>query len=141
MKKLFLPLFILSIVFASCKKDDTDTVITTTNVTSTVTSGNWRVTYYFDSNQDETINFAGYSFVFNPNGTITAFKAPTVVTGTWAPGNDDSKVKLILNFLSPSNFSELSEDWQVIERTDTRIKLQHISGGNGGTDFLTFEKN
>jgi hypothetical protein len=54
---------------------------------------------------------------------------------------DDSKVKLVLSFATPANFVEISDDWQVIERTDSRIKLQDLSGGNGGTDYLTFEKN
>ena len=46
-----------------------------------------------------------------------------------------------LNFSTPVSFIEISDDWNVIERTDTKIKLQDISGGNGGTDYLTFEKN
>lgn len=35
----------------------------------------------------------------------------------------------------------LSDDWDVLERTDTKIRLIDVSGGNGGTDYLTFEKN
>jgi hypothetical protein len=48
---------------------------------------------------------------------------------------------LFLSFTTPANFAEISDDWQVTERTAARIKLQDLSGGNGGTDYLIFEKN
>ena len=142
MKKTIFNLFIFSILFASCEKDNNSS-ITTSNVNTTVISGNWRVTYYWDSNRDETTNFSGYSFVFNSNGTVVATKAATTVNGSWSTRNDDSKVKLDLTFnaSAPADFIEISDDWHTIERTDTKIKLQDISGGNGGTDYLTFEKN
>lgn len=141
MKKPLLGVILLSSLLFSCKKDDNNTTISTTNLTSTVSSGNWRITYYWDTDHEETNDFTGYSFVFNSNGTVTATKAANFINGSWSTANDDSKVKLILSFSTPSAFLEISDDWHTIERTDTKIKLQDISGGNGGTDFLTFEKN
>jgi hypothetical protein len=44
-------------------------------------------------------------------------------------------------FLSPADFEELSEDWSILSISPSKIELKHVSGGNGGTDFLTFEKN
>ena len=44
-------------------------------------------------------------------------------------------------FSSPANFTDLTEDWNIITYTTTKIQLIHVSGGNGGTDYLTFEKN
>jgi hypothetical protein len=38
-------------------------------------------------------------------------------------------------------FDELNDDWHIIEETSTKIRLQDVSGGSGGTDLLTFEKN
>ena len=35
---------------------------------------------------------------------------------------------------------QLSEDWEIIFLTNTKIELRHVSGGNGGADILTFEK-
>lgn len=141
MKKTILNLFIISILLVSCTKDDNSSTISTSSITSTITAGTWRVTYYWDTNHEETSNFSGYSFVFNSNGTVTATKAASTVTGTWSTINDDSKVKLILAFSTPADFVEISDDWHTIERTDTKIRLQDVSGGNGGTDYLTFEKN
>ena len=142
MKATFL-LLMLSIGLFSCKKDDdSNTTITTVNLSATATTGSWRVTYYYDDNQVETSNYAGYAFTFAGGNVVTATKAgsPTV-TGTWATGTDNSKVKLILSFATPATFNELSDDWHVTSRTDTKIVMTHVSGGNGGTDFLTFEKN
>lgn len=139
---LFVCLLVLTIL-SSCKKDDNSTsqTITPTNVNSTIVTGNWRVTYYYDNNQDETNKFSGYAFNFAANAVVTATNSNSTVTGNWTSGNDDSQVKLILSFSSPANFAEISDDWHVIERTDTRIKLEDVSGGNGGTDYLTFERN
>lgn len=141
MKKIAIHSLVFSVLFFSCKKDDSNPTISTSNVTSTVSTGNWRITYYWDTDHDETNNFNGYSFVFNTNGTVTATKAANTITGSWTTSNDDSKIKLVLSFSSPADFIEISDDWHTIERTDRKIKLQDVSGGNGGTDYLTFEKN
>ena len=136
-------ILMISIGLFSCEKNDnTSSPISTTNVAATATTGTWRVTYYYDTDHEETTNYAGYAFTFSGNNVVTATKAgATTVTGSWSTGMDDSKVKLILSFATPASFAELSDDWHVTERTDNRIKLTDVSGGNGGTDFLTFEKN
>ncbi|HEY6435961.1 MAG TPA: hypothetical protein VIY47_05185, partial [Ignavibacteriaceae bacterium] len=129
-------------LFVSCKKDDNSTSsISTTTVTNTIVSGTWKITYYWDTDHEETASFSGYNFAFGSGNILTATKTSSSVTGTWTTLLDDSEIKLVLGFSTPTSFIEISDDWHVIERTDTRIKLQHISGGNGGTDYLTFEKN
>ena len=143
MKTLLLSLVGLSISLAvSCNKDsNTTSSISTSEVTNTINSGTWRITYYWDTDHDETANFSGYVFSFGTGNNLTAIKNTSTVTGTWSVGTDDSKVKLFLSFTTPANFAEISDDWYVTERTAARIKLQDLSGGNGGTDYLTFEKN
>lgn len=144
MKKIILFLTIAAMAaISSCTKDDNNSNnnITASNVSATVASGTWRVTYYWDTDHEETSNFSGYSFTFAGGNVLTAVSGGTTVTGTWQTGTDNSTVKLIISFASPANFAEISEDWHVLERTDTKIRLQHISGGSGGTDYLTFEKN
>ena len=130
-------------LFSSCKKDDTPASqsVSTTSVNSTVVSGAWRVTYFNENSQDETAKFSGYAFTFSSGGVVTAVKGANTVSGTWSTGTDDSQVKLVLFFSTPADFSEISDDWHVVSRTDTKITLQDVSGGNGGTDYLTFERN
>ncbi|MBE0636954.1 MAG: hypothetical protein IH598_00365 [Bacteroidales bacterium] len=105
-----------------------------------VQNGNWRITTYNDSGTDETYHFTDYIFTFN-NGTMTATKGSSVVTGSYANGTDDSQKKFILNFGTTSPFDELNDDWHVIEEASAKIRLEDVSVGNGGTDLLTFEKN
>lgn len=133
----------LSLAFlTACSKDDDNSAGTSSaEVRNTLVSGTWRVTYYWDTDHDETANFSAYNFTFLSSGTVNATSSLLTVTGSWATGVDDSKVKLTLAFTSPADFVEISDDWHVIERTSTKVRLQDVSGGGGGTDYLTFEKN
>lgn len=144
MKNALFLLLVTALLF-SCEKDDDNNnniTITPLNISSTLSAGTWRITYYFDTDHEETANYAGYLFTFAGNNVVTATKqGATSATGSWTTGLDDSKVKLVLVFSSPAAFVEISDDWHVTERTDTRIKLQDVSGGNGGTDYLIFERN
>lgn len=136
--KNFIVVILIATLFTGCKKEDNS--ITTSNVQNLIVTGSWRVTYYWDTNKDETSNFNDYSFVFEQTKNVSVTKNGLLISGTWNIINDDSKVKLVLNFNAPTDFIEISDDWHVIERTNNRLKLQDVSGGNGGTDYLTFEK-
>lgn len=129
---------IFTFLFTNCKKEDD--VITTTNVSSTINNGSWRITYFAESGVNKTSNYNGYNFTFGASNVVTAVKNTTTVTGSWSMGTDNSKIKLLLAFTA-SNFDSLTDDWHVLERTDTKIRMQHVSGGNGTIDELTFEKN
>lgn len=137
-----LPLLLFFAITACSKKDDNSSNISETAVSNTITaSGNWRITYYYDTDHEETVNYNGYAFTFASNGTLTATKTGTTINGFWSTGTDDSKTKLNISFTTPPAFAELSDDWHVVERTDTKIRLEDVSGGGSGTDYLTFEKN
>ena len=142
--KMLLISIVLGTFITGCSKDDdtaNSTGITVAAVQNSLQAGTWRITYFWDTDHDETNNFSGYHFTFFTAGTIMAMNATEHIQGTWSAGTNDSKVKLNVAFTSPANFQDLTEDWHVTEHTSTRIKLQHISGGYGGTDFLTFEKD
>ena len=110
-------------------------------VSNAVTSGSWRITYFWDTDKDETNHFTGYNFTFEEEGTLSATNGVNTYNGIWTTGMDDSQVKLIISFGSPPDFVDISDDWHVIEQSSSKIRLEDVSGGNGGTDFLTFEKN
>lgn len=154
MKTLFkaiLVIFIYTGLAMSCDKDDDNNSQQDTTVQQTQTtaqSGTWKITYFFDSDQVETDHFTGYTFTFNDNGSLVAVNGSTTITGTWSvtdsnSSDDDgglSDVDFNIFFASPPDFEDLSDDWDIISVTNSKIELTDVSGGNGGTDFVTFEK-
>jgi hypothetical protein len=129
----------------SCSNDNTATP-SPTIIIDNVQSGNWRITSFIDSGKDETSHFSGYTFTFGSNGILTSTNGSVTHAGSWnisnGNSNDDSPGDIDFNILFslPNDFEDLSEDWHIISQSSTRIELIHISGGNGGTDYLTFEK-
>ncbi len=121
----------------SCKKEDD---ASTPSSSASLTQGKWRVTLYNDSGNDETTHFSGYEFVFGSGGSVTAAKSGSVVSGTWSTGSDDSQNKLYLTFTTNTDFIEITDDWHIVQQSSAKIQLEDVSGGNGGTDLLTFEK-
>lgn len=153
MKKLKI-LLLLYLVFlvnvaSMCSNDDdnSSSSVNQTTVVNTVSSGTWRITLYNDSGTIKTNQFTGYNFTFGPSNVLTAKNGTLTHTGIWSVtdsnSNDDSMDDLDFNiaFTTPANFLELTDDWDIQSRTDTKIELIDVSGGNGGTDYLTFEKN
>ena len=140
-------IFVLNVASMCSDEDDAPTNVNQTQVINTVISGTWRITNYVDSGVNETSNFTGYNFTFAPNNVLTAIGNGMTTSGTWSVtdsnSNDDTLNDLDFNiaFTSPANFVDLSDDWDIVSRTDTKIQLIDVSGGNGGTDYLTFEKN
>ena len=126
--------------------------ITAVQVENFAQNGEWRITYFYDTDQEETGNFSGYSFSFNESGALVAVNGNTTVTGTWSitdnsgsssddDGNSsDNDNDFNIFFASPDDFADLTDDWDIISISEVKIELIDVSGGNGGTDYLTFEK-
>jgi len=152
MKKNAIFAFVVGGLFfaTSCSSDD-DSNPSTNNpsandVINTVSSGTWRITSYLDSGQDETGDFAGYNFTFGASNVLTATNGTNNYSGIWSVTNDDDSADdldfdILFSSPAPASFQDLSDDWDVVERTSTKVRLRDVSGGNGDTDYLTFEKN
>ncbi len=158
-----LALVVLVIAVTSCSKgddpapDDNNNNNNGTSADQTiqvVQTGSWRITSFIDSGQNETADFTGYTFSFNTNGTLVATNGSETIMGTWNvtdgsanssnddDGNstDDDNFNIFFSVPDTSKFDDLIDDWDFISVTNTKIELIDISGGNGGTDYLTFEK-
>ena len=143
-------LFIVTI-FSSCSDEDDIAVnnsVDPTPVINIVNNGTWRVTFYEDSSVDETSNFTGYNFSFGAGNVLSTTNGTNTYSGTWSVTSDNSMddspsndLDFNIAFSAPANFADLTDDWNVISYTATRIQLIHVSGGGGGTDYITFEKN
>jgi hypothetical protein len=156
MKKIFMIpivfcIFLLNVA-GMCSSDDDNSSTPASNsvksqVVNTASAGTWRVTLFEEEGKNETAHFAGYNFTFGASNVLTSTNGSNTYTGTWSisdsNSNDDSMDDLHFNisFSAPNDFVDLSDDWDILERTDAKIKLIDVSGGNGGTDYLTFEKN
>jgi hypothetical protein len=148
MKNLMLIVLALFII-GGCDDDDNGANSKVTEIQTTVTSNQWIVTYFVDNDSYESDKFTGYVFEFGSDGIVRATIGSTAVSGSWSVTSDDSgddnsngefeDIDFNISFSSPPDFEELSEDWQIISLTNTKIELRHVSGGNGGTDLLTFE--
>ncbi|WP_298759288.1 hypothetical protein [uncultured Psychroserpens sp.] len=145
-----------SLMSFSCSDDDdgnpNDNSQQIAQIETTVESGIWRITNFNDSGQNETSDFTGYDFTFNSDGSLVATNGSTTMTGTWSVtddsnSNDDSSsdddIDFNIFFAVPetNNFEDLNDDWDIVSTSSTRIELIDVSGGNGGTDMLTFERN
>ena len=133
----------------SCSSDDDNNTSNNTQATlqSIVQSGTWRITKFIDSGTDETNHFTGYNFTFISSGVLNANNGTNNYDGTWSitdsNSNDDSidDLDFNINFNLTNDFQDLNDDWDFISQSSTKIELIDISGGNGETDYLTFEKN
>lgn len=111
-----------------------------TALVQALTTGDWYVTYYFDD-FDETTDFDGFVFNYTADGTATATSPGETTNGSWSTSSgDETPLELNLNYGIASPLDGLAEDWDVLEVTSEIIRLKDISGGDGSTDFLTFER-
>ena len=165
--KLIVPLM-MAVLISSCSLFDLDlshgpnfpndptgpptdsTSVDTSNV-STSLGGDWEIIFFNDSGSNETHHFNGFKFSFNDDGSLVAENGSVTYVGSWSitndhhNGSDDhphngTEQEFNIDFSSPDSFEELSEDWDILTKTDNLIQLIHVSGGNGGTDFLTFQR-
>jgi len=116
-------------------------------IESNLQTGTWRITEFIDSGSNETNNFTGYDFTFNSNGNLNATDGTNNFDATWNIIQSDSNdgaledFELNINFNLTNDFQDLNDDWDFILQSSTIIQLEDISGGNGDTDSLIFEKN
>ena len=71
---------------------------------------------------------------------MVAVNGSTTISGSWEVIGDPTELQLELDFNSQVPFDEFNDDWDVGNYTDVLVELFDISGGNGGTDYLTFAK-
>lgn len=104
-----------------------------------LTTGTWYVSYYNEDGDVDTSDYNGYNFTFFGNSNIEVTKNSITTLGTWSTYIDGGFNKIEFTFANP-NLEDFVEDWIILEYNQTVIRLKHVSGGNGGTDYLNFTK-
>ena len=133
-------LIVMAFTTPSCTRDNDDSGNNQTQIQN-VSTGNWRVTLFTDSGNDETSDFTGYSFQFNTSGTVAATRSGVSQNGIWNINSSSTKFNLDLGAKIDTNrpLGELTDDWQIISISNTEIKL--TDDNPASNEFLTFTKN
>ncbi len=82
-----------SLISFNCSDDDGSSQNNSQEIAqieTTVESGNWIVTSYIDSGNDETNDFNNFTFTFGANGSLTATNGSTTYNGTWSVTDSNS---------------------------------------------------
>ena len=105
-------------------------------------SGEWLVAKYMDGDNEETLDYAAFTFAFQAElaVNVTAGVSGPTYPGLWRIIRDsEGELKCYLNFGLATILQDLMDDWKIVSVTSTRIELKHISGDNT-TEILVFEK-
>lgn len=110
------------------------------NTSQLVSSGNWKVSLFTDSGNDETQDFAGYTFTFSTGGTVMATKNGLTTNGTWAVNSSSTRFSINLGPKTTANkpLGELTDDWKIVSNSETEIRL--ADDNTASSEFLTFTK-
>jgi len=145
-------ILLMTIIMVGCSEDDSNDTnsIDLTQANQQVQNGTWRITSFVDSGQNETADFNGYEFDFRQDGTVVASNGTTTYNGTWSitdssssgddSPDDDADFNLFFPVSEDDDFEDLNDDWDIVSVSNSLIDLIDISGGNGGTDTLVFQK-
>jgi hypothetical protein len=145
MKTILLSIGLLTMATACSKWQNNQQQITKIS-----TDGTWIISSYIDDGDDETSDFSTFRLNFLEDGVLhgtdllSSNSSP--YAGSWSltdsNSNDDNldDLDFNMNFNVGNKLDDLSDDWDIISYTDTEIKLIDISGGGGGTDYLTLTK-
>jgi hypothetical protein len=135
MKTLFaLSLFLIAL--QGCTKQDA----TPTPANPNQVSGTWKITSLIDNkSRDRTSNYSSYSFDFLTTGVFNVKQGTAILkSGTWSNTSSYWTAAIVIaipGVLAEDDLGQLNEDWRIIEKTDTVIKVQ-----NGGGKVLVFGK-
>lgn len=109
-----------------CDEDDdndyNDDDIDDSGLITTLITRTWKVDSFLDP-IDRTSEWTDYILTFNVDGTLTATKNSTVLTGTWSTDGDDGELELTLALSVSDPLDDINEDWTVLEFSSTLIKL------------------
>jgi len=136
--KFFIAAALCIAVFASCKKEDNSSSnnnsSNNSSVTSVMTSGSWRVSYYHEGGDDHSTDFSGYTFTFGSSGTMTAVHSSGTTTGTWS--KDDSHNEIHFSIGSSAPLNELNSGWTVISATSSEMIFKDDGNSNEELRFV-----
>jgi hypothetical protein len=131
------------IVQRVCDDNSTNVDGDVLEIRNVMMGGEWKVAKYADGDVDETQNFTPYSFVFGAEHimSITLGETGTTQPGIWRVlRNSDGKLKVYLNAGIEGVLADLTDDWDFVSMTNSRIELKSYNDFNASYEVLVFEK-
>ena len=110
-----------------------------------MTSGTWKISQFTYQNNLKTSDYNGIVFDFDAITVSLSNTGTTPVAGSWGvvdegfDGDPVLVVNLALTSVEP-RFTNISDDWYVIESTATKLRLKDENLETGTIDYLTFQK-
>ncbi len=89
-----------------------------------VTRGAWKIKFFTGAHIDPTRDYTGYSFVFNPNGTLEASKDDITVRGKWFEDEVSQKINIQFSNSVPE-LTRLNSHWKIRRISNGAIELQN----------------
>ena len=122
--------------FSSCDKSDDD--FSNQDTAITLSNGEWKVSWFWDKDKDETSDFLSYTFRFFDSGKMEAFRNGKVTyTGSWTRSSSGSKMIIDMGSIHP--LEELNDDWIIKVLENNVIELQDDNDEH--LEELHFSKN
>jgi hypothetical protein len=114
-----------------------DTTTSLLPVGDIITAGRWKVTSFVQGNDNNTSQFAGYSFTFNSDGTMIADDNVSQTSGYWhyqeavfyygVPVYGSSPYGFTMTIGSGLPLSSLNENYFISKKTLTTIYIDSIN--------------
>ncbi|WP_412476590.1 hypothetical protein [Flavobacterium sp. TBRC 19031] len=145
MKLKFTFFLVLTLVFSSCDESVEIPLLNEAKVIDRMSSGSWKVTQFTYQNTTKTADYEGVVFDFDAITVSLTNTGTTPVAGSWGvidegfEGEPELVVNLALTSVEP-RFTNISDDWYIIESTPTKLRLKDENLATGTIDYLTFQK-
>ena len=145
---IILCITLATLCLTGCDESDTTSIplLNEIVVGNRLREGNWRITNFTHQSINKTANYAGVTFDFDAISVILSNTQTLPVAGSWGitdegfEGQPELVFTMALTSVEP-RFINISEDWDIIESTATKLRLKDENIENSTVDFLTFERN
>lgn len=137
-------LLLLTLFFSSCDESEIP-LLNEAKVVNRMSSGSWKVSQFTYQNTTKTADYEGVVFDFDAITVSLTNTGTTPVAGSWGvtdegfEGEPELVVNLALTSVEP-RFTNISDDWYIIESTPTKLRLRDENLATGTIDYLTFQK-
>jgi hypothetical protein len=143
-KKLLSSLVLIAIILNGCSAEDVP-LLNEAKVVERMTSGNWKITKMTYKSVDKTSSYSSVTFDFDAINVSLTGTGTTPVVGGWGVIDEgfEGDPVLVFNLALTSveeRFTNISDDWYIIESTSSKLRMKDENPETGDIDFLTFEK-